>query len=54
MQDFPLPHNLRASTDLREVVQHGELVLVVIPTPFVERTMRQVSDVLQENQIIVR
>ena len=49
-QGFPLPPALRATTDLGAVVDHGELLLVVIPTPFVERTMERIRDQLRGDQ----
>lgn len=53
LKGFPLPEALRASSDLKEVAQHGELVLMVIPTPFIERTMSRIADDITEKQIIV-
>lgn len=53
VQGFKLPEGLRASNDIREVAQHGELILTVIPTPFVERTMGRLEDVIRADQIIV-
>ena len=41
LQGFPLPASLRASNDIKEVAGHGEILLMVIPTPFVERTVRR-------------
>lgn len=41
-QGFPLPESLRASNDIKQVAAHGEILLMVIPTPFVERTVRRV------------
>lgn len=39
-QGYPLPDSLRASNDIHEVAGWGEIILMVIPTPFVERTVR--------------
>lgn len=39
MQGYTLPENLRASGDIRQVASFGEIILMVIPTPFVERTV---------------
>jgi glycerol-3-phosphate dehydrogenase (NAD(P)+) len=50
LQGFPLPEALRASNDLKEVAQHGELVLMVIPTPFIERTMSRIADDITDKQ----
>lgn len=38
-QGFKLPESLRASNDIKEVAAFGEIILMVIPTPFVERTV---------------
>ena len=48
-----LSPNVKASTDIEEVTKHGELVLTVIPTAFLERVMNQVGAHLGPNQIIV-
>lgn len=50
-QGFPLPENLRATNDMNEVVSHAELLLMVIPTPFVERTIARIKDQLREDQV---
>lgn len=39
-QGFSLGESLRASNDIKEVARHGSILLVVIPTPFVGRTVR--------------
>ena len=39
LQGYALPHNLRASGDIQQVASFGEIILMVIPTPFVERTV---------------
>ena len=43
LQGFPLPTTLRASNDIHEVAAYGEVILMVIPTPFVERTVTGVG-----------
>eukprot|EP00887_Chlorella_sp_A99_P004238 scaffold15.g4238.t1 len=53
LKGYPLPESLRASNDLAEVAGYGELVLFVIPTPFVERTVGQIADTLRDDQIVV-
>lgn len=51
---FPLPADtLSASGDIREVARHGEVLLMVIPTPFVERTVGQIADVVDDRTILV-
>lgn len=51
LQGFPLPESLRASNDIDAVVEHSEILLLVIPTPFVERTMGRIKDKLKDNQV---
>lgn len=51
MQGFKLPDTVKATLDLVEAASFGELILVVIPTPFVERVMSQLTNVLKENQV---
>lgn len=50
---FPLPESLRASNDIKQVAAHGEILLMVIPTPFVERTVSQVVDAVRKDAILV-
>lgn len=52
-QGTALPTNLKATNDLAEAVAHGELVLTVIPTPFLGRTIASVKDKFKPNQIII-
>ncbi len=39
-QGYKAPDGLRASSDMAEVVKHAELLLMVIPTPFVAATIK--------------
>ncbi|KDD75318.1 NAD-dependent glycerol-3-phosphate dehydrogenase [Helicosporidium sp. ATCC 50920] len=48
-----LPEALRATGDLEAAVTHGELVLTVIPTPFLAATLKSVSHLLRGDQILV-
>lgn len=48
-----LPESMKASTDMVEVVTGTELILLVIPTQFIARTVGRISSVLQPHQIIV-
>jgi glycerol-3-phosphate dehydrogenase (NAD(P)+) len=48
-----LPENVKASADANEVVAYGELILTVIPTPFVERVMKPLAEHIKDHQIIV-
>lgn len=50
---FALPPNLKASNDIQSVARFGELILMVIPTPFVQGTMAQIKDVLTDAQMLV-
>jgi len=36
---FAIPDNMKATTDLGEVVEHAAVLLMVVPTPFVESTL---------------
>lgn len=47
------PEGLRATTNMAEAIQGAEVVLMVIPTQFVERTMSRVAHELQPHQILV-
>ena len=49
-QGFKLPENVKASPDLVEVAKYGELILVVIPTPFVDRVMGPLADIIKDDQ----
>lgn len=44
---------MTATTDIVEAAQFGEILLVVIPTPFVARVVEQLRDVLRPDQILV-
>ena len=49
-QGFKLPEGLRATGDLNAVVAHGQLLLMVVPTPFVASTMSSIRDKLRPEQ----
>lgn len=51
LQGFTLPDNLRATQDIHAAMVHGELILIVIPTPFVEKVLSQVVDDINGNQV---
>lgn len=53
LKGIPLPPALKATNDLGEAVEHGELVLTVVPTPFLGRTVASVKDRFHKDQIIV-
>ena len=50
VQGFKLPETLRATSDLDAVVAHGQLLLMVVPTPFVASTMSSIRDKLRPEQ----
>ena len=52
-QGHRAPDGLRASTDMAEVVKHAELLLMVIPTPFVAATIKGIKDLLRPEQVCV-
>lgn len=51
LQGFTLPDNLRATQDIHAAMVHGELILIVIPTPFVEKVLSQVVDDINGDQV---
>ena len=51
MQGYKAPDGLKASTDMAEVVKHAELLLMVIPTPFVAATIMGIKDILRPEQV---
>jgi glycerol-3-phosphate dehydrogenase (NAD(P)+) len=53
MQGVPCPEGLTASTDMAEVVGASEVILMVIPTPFVAATVAPLADLLRDDQILV-
>ncbi|KAK9909230.1 hypothetical protein WJX75_009218 [Coccomyxa subellipsoidea] len=53
LQGYKVPEALRASNDIKAVVAHAEILLMVIPTPFVAATMSTIRDSLRPEQIIV-
>ena len=50
-QGFTLPDNLRATQDIHAAVKHGNLILIVIPTPFVGKVVSQVVDEISGDQV---
>ncbi len=51
VQGFRVPDALRASRDLAEVMEHGEIFLMVIPTPFVATTMNAIKGMIKPHQV---
>ena len=52
-QNVPCPEGLTASADMAEVVRASEVILMVIPTPFVAATVAPLADLLRPDQILV-
>eukprot|EP00884_Botryococcus_braunii_P021955 jgi/Botrbrau1/8443/Bobra.0237s0062.1 len=53
LKGFKLPDALRATNSLDEVMEHGDIFLMVIPTPFVALTMASIKDKIRPHQILV-
>ncbi len=51
-QGYKVPEALRASNDIAAVVAHAEILLMVIPTPFVAATMSTIRDSLRPEQVL--
>lgn len=47
------PENLTATNSLADVVSSNELLLMVVPTPFVERTLASVASAIKSDAILV-
>ncbi len=52
-QGVECPEGLTASGDMAEVVGASEIVLMVIPTPFVAATVAPLAELLRPDQILV-
>ncbi|GAB4816038.1 hypothetical protein N2152v2_003084 [Parachlorella kessleri] len=53
LKGFPLPETLRATNDIIEAFDYAEVILTVIPTPFLERTIAKVKDHIKGDKILV-
>lgn len=53
LKGFELPENIVASSSGKEVVAHGELILIVVPTPFMERVMAPLAESITDEQVRV-
>lgn len=53
MQGYKAPAGLTASDDMAAVIQHAELLLMVIPTPFVASTIKGIRDQLRPEQVLL-
>ena len=47
------PDTLTATSNMTEAVTSNELVLMVVPTPYLAATVKQIAALLQPNQIFV-
>lgn len=50
MQGHKLPEGLSATGDIQEMVARCAVILMVVPTPFVERTLKPLADALRPDQ----
>ncbi|CAD7699867.1 unnamed protein product [Ostreobium quekettii] len=53
LKGVKIPPGLVATNDLPQVVAHGEIVLMVVPTPFVATTLAPVAKLFRKDQILV-
>ena len=51
LQGVRLPDNLQATDDMDRLLQHTEIFLMVVPTPFVAATMTSIKDKLRPEQV---
>ena len=51
MQGHRVPEGLRATGSISEAVQGAEVILMVVPTQFVARTMTDLAKLLQPSQV---
>ena len=50
MQGVNLPDSLRATGSMDELIEHTEVFLMVVPTPFVAATMKGIKDKIKPHQ----
>jgi glycerol-3-phosphate dehydrogenase len=50
VQGHRVPDALRATSDLDEMISHAEIILMVVPTPFVAATMASIAHQLRPDQ----
>ncbi|CAK0748951.1 hypothetical protein CVIRNUC_001873 [Coccomyxa viridis] len=53
LKGYKVPEGLRATNSMAEAVQRSEIILMVVPTQFVARTMTDMAKLLQPHQIVV-
>ena len=51
VQGHKLPAGLSATGDIQEMVARCSVILMVVPTPFVERTLRPLAEKLRPDQV---
>ena len=51
VQGYKVPEGLRATTSMAEAVERSEIILMVVPTQFVARTMTDMAKLLQPHQV---
>ena len=50
MQGVKLPDSLKATGSMDKLIEHTEVFLMVVPTPFVAATMEGIKDKLKPHQ----
>ncbi|GMH35922.1 hypothetical protein BSKO_03790 [Bryopsis sp. KO-2023] len=48
-----IPDSMRATGDLDAVIEHSKIILMVVPTPFVAKTLEPIASKLKAEQILV-
>ena len=51
LQGYKVPEGLRATGSMADAVERAEVILMVVPTQFVARTMTDLAKLLQPNQV---
>lgn len=51
VQGVQLPEGLKATGSMDELIEHTEIFLMVVPTPFVAATMNGIKDKLKPSQV---
>jgi formylmethanofuran dehydrogenase subunit B len=50
-QGYRVPESLQATNDIAAAVSHAEVILMVIPTPFVAATMSSIRQQFRADQV---
>ncbi|KAL6776141.1 hypothetical protein ACKKBG_A20010 [Auxenochlorella protothecoides x Auxenochlorella symbiontica] len=53
LKGLPLPESLKATNDIEFAIKHAELVLTVVPTPFLFKSLSNIKDLLTEKHVII-